>query len=151
MVRRAALPVMVSIAALQGIPAIAATVIPYGGDVFVSSGDGFRKVKGATQVKVGDMVMVSPNGTAQVQLDDGNVITVAAGRVLSVPAKIRPTDAALPDGAQPTQADTGGNVIGGIVAVAGTLAVGITAAVVAENNSPKAPTVPVIPITPFSP
>ncbi len=52
--------------------------------------------------RLGDAVMVSPDGLAQVHLDDGNVITVSPGQVLNVPAKARAKDAALPNGAQAT-------------------------------------------------
>jgi hypothetical protein len=93
---------MACVAASYGFSASAATVVPYAGNVFVSQGVGFQKINGATLVKVGDAVMVSPDGLAQVHLDDGNVITVSPGAVLSVPAKARPKDAALPNGAGPT-------------------------------------------------
>jgi hypothetical protein len=93
------------VAAFCGFSASAATVFPNSGDVFVNRGNGFQKINGATVVKVGDSVMVSPDGLAQVRLEDGNVITVSPGQVLSVPAKARPKDAALPDSAHATQAD----------------------------------------------
>jgi hypothetical protein len=93
---------MTCIAACYGFSASAATVVPYAGNVFVSQGLGFQKINGATPVKVGDAVMVSPDGLAQVHLDDGNVITVSPGQVLNVPAKARAKDAALPNGAQAT-------------------------------------------------
>jgi hypothetical protein len=90
------------VAASYGFSASAATVVPYAGNVFVSQGLGFQKINGSTPVKVGDSVMVSPDGLAQVHLDDGNVITVSPGQVLNVPAKARAKDAALPNGTQPT-------------------------------------------------
>jgi hypothetical protein len=127
--------------ALYGFPASAATVIPYSGDVFVSQGNGFQKIGGATVVKAGDSVMVSPNGLAQVQLDDGNAITVSPGQVLSVPAKARAKDSALPDGASPTQANSGADngvndlIVGGVL-VAGA-AVG--AALLFNSNNGGAP------------
>jgi hypothetical protein len=99
---RAIAYVMACVAACYGFSASAATVVPYAGDVFVSQGLGFQKINGATPVKVGDAVMVSPDGLAQVHLDDGNVITVSPGKVLNVPAKARTKDAALPNGAQET-------------------------------------------------
>jgi len=88
--------------AFCGFSASAATVVPSAGTVFVSQGLGFQKINGATSVKVGDAVMVSPDGLAQVHLDDGNVITVSPGEVLNVPRKARAKDAALPNGAQAT-------------------------------------------------
>jgi hypothetical protein len=99
---RAIVYMMAYVAASYGFSASAATVVPYAGNVFVSQGLGFQKINGATQVKVGDSIMVSPDGLAQVHLDDGNVITVSPGQVLNVPAKARAKDAALPNGAQPT-------------------------------------------------
>jgi hypothetical protein len=99
---RAIVYVMACVTAFCGFSASAATVVPYAGNVFVSQGLGFQKINGATSVKVGDAVMVSPDGLAQVHLDDGNVITVSPGQVLNVPAKARAKDAALPNGAQAT-------------------------------------------------
>jgi hypothetical protein len=88
--------------AFCGFSASAATVVPYAGNVFVSQGQGFQKINGATWVKVGDAIMVSPDGLAQVHLDDGNVITVAPGEVLNIPDKARAKDAALPNGSRAT-------------------------------------------------
>jgi hypothetical protein len=99
---RAIVYMMACVTAFYGFSASAATVVPYAGNVFVSQGLGFQKINGATLVKVGDAVMVSPDGLAQVHLDDGNVITVSPGQVLNVPAKARAKDAALPNGAQAT-------------------------------------------------
>jgi hypothetical protein len=93
---------MACVTAFSGFSASAATVIPSAGSVFVSQGLGFQKINGTTSIKVGDAVMVSPDGLAQVRLDDGNVITVSPGQVLNVPAKARAKDAALPNGAQAT-------------------------------------------------
>ena len=102
MIIRAIVCMMACVAGCYGFSASAATVVPYAGEVFVSQGVGFQKINGATVVKVGDAVMVSPGGLAQVHLDDGNVITVSPGKVLSVPAKARAKDAALPNGAEAT-------------------------------------------------
>ena len=99
---RAIVYMVACVTAFCGLSASAATVVPYAGNVFVSQGLGFQKINGATSVKVGDAVMVSPDGLAQVHLDDGNVITVSPGQVLNVPAKARAKDAALPNGAQAT-------------------------------------------------
>ena len=99
---RAIVYMMACVTAFYGFSASAATVVPYAGNVFVSQGLGFQKINGATSIKVGDAVMVSPDGLAQVHLDDGNVITVSPGQVLNVPAKARAKDAALPNGAQAT-------------------------------------------------
>jgi hypothetical protein len=128
------------LAAFCAFPAAAATVVPFAGDVFVSQGDGFRKITGATQVKVGDSVMVSPKGLAQVQLDDGNIVTVSPGEVLNVPAKARAKDAALPGGAAATQADNGGNAAGGAIGV-GLAAIGLAgaAALAASSPAPASP------------
>jgi hypothetical protein len=99
---RAIAYMLACVAASYSFSACAATVVPYAGNVFVSQGLGFQKINAATPVKVGDAVMVSPDGLAQVHLDDGNVITVSPGQVLNVPAKARAKDAALPNGAQAT-------------------------------------------------
>jgi len=106
---------------LSGFYAAAATVVPYTGDVFVSQGHGFRKIGGPTAVTVGDSVMVSPNGLAQIQLDDGNSITVSPGYVLSVPAKVRPKDTSIADDTFDGLAEAGALLAGG-AAVATALA-----------------------------
>src|SRR5215475_66178 len=78
---RAIVYMMACVTAFYGFSASAATVVPSAGTVFVSKGLGFQKINGATSVKVGDAVMVSPDGLAQVHLDDGNIITLAPGQV----------------------------------------------------------------------
>lgn len=80
-----ALSVVAYATALSG--SSAATVVPYSGNVFVSQGAGFQKIAGSTRVRSGDAVMVSPDGLAQLHLDDGSVVTVSPGQVVSVPAK----------------------------------------------------------------
>lgn len=100
--KRTAVYVMACVSALYGSSGSAATVVPYSGNVFVSQGAGFQQITGSTLVKAGDSVMVSPDGLAQIHLDDGNVVTVSPGQVLNVPAKAGANDAALPTGAQAT-------------------------------------------------
>jgi hypothetical protein len=128
--------------ALYGFSANGATVFPSAGDVFINQGKGFQKINGATMVRVGDSVMVSPDGFAQVKLDDGNVITVSPGAVLSVPSKARAQDAGLPDGAHATQgADAGGGAFGLLAAAAlGAGGLAGAAAVAASGDAP--PTIP---------
>lgn len=104
---------------LYGSSAAAAIVVPYAGAVFVSHGNGFQKIDGATPVKVGDLVMVSPDGFARVRLDDGNVIAVEPGEVLSVPAKVRAKEAVLPDRPRMTQAGVLDILAAGGLAIAG--------------------------------
>jgi hypothetical protein len=145
MIMRPVLYMVAFAAALYGFSAAAATVVPYGGDVFVSRGNGFQKINGATVVKVGDAVMVSPDGLAQVQLEDGNVITVSPGEVLSIPAKARAKDAVLPDGAHATQADPGSFRADAIAALA-MVAGGITAAALASRGG-GGPTI-IVPVSP---
>lgn len=80
-----ALSVVAYATALSG--SSAATVVPYSGNVFVSQGAGFQQITASTRVRSGDAVMVSPDGLAQLHLDDGSVVTVSPGQVVSVPAK----------------------------------------------------------------
>ncbi len=136
------------VTAFYGFSAVAATVVPYGGDVFISQGKGFQKINGATLVRVGDSVMVGPNGLAQVRLEDGNVITVSPGEVLSVPAKAPAKDTALPDGARATQADPGN--IAGFLAAAALAAGGVAGAAALAGNG-AAPSIPFIPAQATSP
>jgi hypothetical protein len=68
--------------------AFAATVNATSGQVFLSSGEGYRKVVGSTQAGPGARVVVNPGGSGQIY-SDGCVIEVAPG-VVAVVAKQSP-------------------------------------------------------------
>ncbi len=71
----------------------AATLVPTGGDVYDRTGSrGFHKVTSTTEVQPGDTVMAGPNGSAQITLNDGSVITVGPGQTVIVPEKRQAAD-----------------------------------------------------------
>jgi hypothetical protein len=69
--------------------AFAATVNATSGQVFLSQGEGYRKVVGSTQAGPGARVVVNPGGSGQIVYPDGCVIEVAPG-VVAVVAKHSP-------------------------------------------------------------
>lgn len=64
-----------------GSAAHAATVKTIEGNVLINRGNGYERVSGTSQAKVGDSVMVSPNGVAQIIYADGCAVTVRPGSV----------------------------------------------------------------------
>jgi hypothetical protein len=71
---------------LANIAAEAATLNPTGGTIFTrTGGQGFHRVTSTTEVQPGDTVMAAPDGSAQIVLSDGRVITVGPGQVVVVP------------------------------------------------------------------
>ena len=69
--------------------AFAATINATGGQVFISQGEGYRKVVGSTQAGPGARVVVNPGGSGQIVYSDGCVVEVAPG-VVAVVAKHSP-------------------------------------------------------------
>jgi hypothetical protein len=68
----------------------ATTVEPVSGDLQLNRpGHGFQKVSETTVVEPGDLLMVSPNGTANVFYPDGCKFVLQPGSVLTV-AKLSP-------------------------------------------------------------
>ena len=70
-----------------GSPALAATVQPVQGQVSINRGEGFQGLAGKTQARAGDLVMVSPGGSAKVLYSDGCTVNVKPVKVVSVGAK----------------------------------------------------------------
>ena len=64
----------------------AATVEPGQGDLSVNQGQGFQKATGRIDARVGDSVMVSPNGSATVAYADGCTIKLQPGAVMTIGA-----------------------------------------------------------------
>ncbi len=62
----------------------AATIEPIQGDLSVNQGQGFQKVDSRIDANVGDMVMVSPNGSATVSYPDGCHVNVQPGAVMTI-------------------------------------------------------------------
>jgi hypothetical protein len=72
---------------LMGTTCFATTVEPVSGDLQINRpGQGFRKVSESTIVNPGDLLMVSPNGTANVFYPDGCKYVLQPGAVLTVAA-----------------------------------------------------------------
>ena len=71
---------------LAGIPAEAAVLNPTGGTIFTRTGNqGFHRVTVSTEVGPGDVVMAALDGSAQIVLNDGTIIPVAPGQVVTIP------------------------------------------------------------------
>ncbi len=73
-----------AVAYLAASLAQAATVEPAQGDLSLNEGQGFHKVTGRIDAKVGDSVMVGPGGAATVVYPDGCQVNVQPGAVVSV-------------------------------------------------------------------
>jgi hypothetical protein len=67
-----------------GMAALAATIQPVQGDLSVNQGQGFQKVNGRIEAKVGDSAMVSPGGSATVTYPDGCKVGVKPGAVVTI-------------------------------------------------------------------
>lgn len=65
-------------------PALAATVTPGLGQVFVNRGQGFQPLAGPSEANPGDQLMVSPGGTATVLFGDGCSMNLQPGGVMTV-------------------------------------------------------------------
>jgi hypothetical protein len=54
------------------------------GGVWVNRGDGYVTVRGATELKPGDMIMANANGGARLVYQDGCIVDVQPGSVVAV-------------------------------------------------------------------
>ena len=70
--------------AIVPLAASAATVSPIGGDVRVSTGQGFQKIAAPTEFAAGARVMVDPQGSATIAYADDCVVTVKPASVAVV-------------------------------------------------------------------
>jgi hypothetical protein len=61
--------------------ALAATVHVTGGQVFLSHGEGYRRLSGSAQARPGDRVVVNPGGSGQIVYSDGCKVEVKPGSV----------------------------------------------------------------------
>lgn len=71
-------------AALLASTCSAATIKPVRGQVSVNRGQGFEPVNNEAHAKVGDLVMVSPDGAALVAYPDGCKVDVHPGAVMTI-------------------------------------------------------------------
>jgi hypothetical protein len=67
--------------------ALAATLEPVRGQVSINHGDGFQRVAGTVEARVGDLVMAGKGGSAKLVYSDGCVIKVKPGTVVRVGRK----------------------------------------------------------------
>lgn len=95
------------------LPASAATVNP-AGQVSVNQGTGFHTLKGASQVKPGDKVMVGSGGSATVVYENGCSLTLEAG--VHVVPPVTACQGGAASLANPTTIVVGAGVIGGGIA-----------------------------------
>lgn len=76
--------ICLGLSVLAGSACSAATIQPIKGDVSINHGQGFQKVDGATEAGEGDIVMVSPEGSAVVSYADGCKISLQPGMVMTI-------------------------------------------------------------------
>ncbi len=81
--RFGAVPLVMSLLIL-GSAAQAATVTVTEDEVFVSSGNGYERVAGTAQVRVGDSVMAGEFGVGQISYANGCAVTVRPGTVVAI-------------------------------------------------------------------
>jgi hypothetical protein len=81
-----AVPFVMSLLIL-GSAAHAATVRVTEGELFVSRGNGYERVAGTAQVRVGDSVMAGEFGVGQISYANGCAVTVRPGAVVAIGAQ----------------------------------------------------------------
>ena len=69
---------------MAGTACSAATIVPIKGDLSINQGQGFQKVAGLVQANPGDLVMVSPDGSAKVTYPDGCKVNLQPGVVMTI-------------------------------------------------------------------
>ena len=72
---------------IVGSAAHAATVNVTEGEMFVSRGNGYERVAGTAQVRVGDSVMAGEFGVGQISYANGCAVTVRPGAVVAIEAQ----------------------------------------------------------------
>jgi len=83
--RFGAVPLVMSL--ILGSAAHAATVNVTEGELFISRGNGFERVAGTAQVRVGDSVMAGEFGVGQITYANGCAVTVRPGTVVAIKAQ----------------------------------------------------------------
>jgi len=80
--RFGAVPLVMSL--ILGSVAHAATVNVTEGELFISRGNGYERVAGTAQVRVGDSIMAGEFGVGQITYANGCAITVRPGTVVAI-------------------------------------------------------------------
>ena len=65
-------------------PSLAATVDSIQGSVSINRGDGYQRVSAPTQITAGDLIMASPEGSAELVYYDDCRVTVQPGAVMTI-------------------------------------------------------------------
>lgn len=108
----------------------AATVNTVTGQVLINRGAGYQKISGTASGNAGDKVLANPNSSATIVYENGCIVEVNPGQVVTI-ATQPPclAGATLPQAVTPTQIAVGLGVVG--AAVAG--------AVIILNDNPASP------------
>ena len=126
---RKATVLALSAALLVSSQAFGATLDSVQGKVFFNPGQGYRQLVGTAKAKPGDSAYAAPGGSARLVYDDGCIVNIRPGRVVSVneqsPCK---SGAWVPDGTP-----TGGQIAAAAAVVGGTTA-GILLFIENDNN-----------------
>ena len=123
MPRFGAFPLILIMSLILGSAAHAATVKVTEGELFISRGNGYKRVAGTAQGRVGDSVMAGEFGVGQITYANGCAVTVRPGTVVA----IKTQSSCKAAHAWPTNADRGlatEEILLG-TAVAGGIGVGI--------------------------
>ena len=67
-----------------GTACLGATIEPLQGNLLINRGHGFQQVNGRIEADVGDLVMVSPDGSASLSYPDGCKVSVRPGAVTTI-------------------------------------------------------------------
>jgi len=120
----------------------AATVSPLQGEVWINHGQGYQRVNGQLEGKVGDAVMVGSQGRATITYADGCTVEVKPMAVETV-GELSPCTSGASAQQNPNP-DTGGDhttmyMVGGAVILGGAAAAALLSG---GNNNNPAPTSP---------
>ena len=101
---------------------LAATVHVTGGQVFLSQGEGYRRLVGSAQARPGDRVVANPGGSGQIVYPDGCKVDVLPGTVAIV-TKQSPCGggATIGTGADSSAYAVGAVIVGGAAGAAALL------------------------------
>jgi hypothetical protein len=121
-------------ALLWGAVANAAIVEPVQGDLSINQGQGFQKVDTRVDASVGDLVMVGPNGAANIVYPDGCTINVRPGAVVNI-APLSP----CASGSFAQQPQTGNGLNGEAILGGALFAAGMGAFIYGVTQSPASP------------
>ena len=79
--------VLLMMSLILGSAVHAATVKVTEGELFISSGNGYERVAGTVQGRVGDSVMAGEFGVGQITYANGCAVTVRPGTVVAIEAQ----------------------------------------------------------------